>query len=88
MTIDERSIFEIDWKRNGTFVLFGFGYLGCIQYFFYVKCMRALWPAMDRFAAWPTLRQKLADKAGLRALVGQVSHRPSTAAVSLSENNP
>lgn len=72
MTIDDRSISEIDWKRTGTFAMFGFGYLGCMQYFLYVKVMKALWPAMDRFASLPTLRAKLADREGMRALVGQV----------------
>jgi hypothetical protein len=72
VTIDGKNFDEIDWARNAVFVAFGFGYLGCVQYFFYVKCMRFLWPGMDRFAALPTLRAKLQDMAGLRTLVGQV----------------
>ncbi|EFJ42322.1 hypothetical protein VOLCADRAFT_107297 [Volvox carteri f. nagariensis] len=26
---------EVDWRRHGMFVLFGFGYLGCWQYYLY-----------------------------------------------------
>ena len=72
VTMDHKSFSEIDWKRNAVFVSFGFGYLGCMQYFLYVKVMRFLWPAMDKFANLPTIAAKLADKAGLRALIGQI----------------
>ena len=62
---------EIDWKRNAVFAAFGFGYLGLAQWFFYVTCMKRLFPKMGEFASKP-LREKLKDGPGLRALVGQV----------------
>ena len=27
----------MDWRRNAVFAAFGFGYLGCVQYFVYVQ---------------------------------------------------
>ena len=62
---------EIDWKRNAVFAAFGFGYLGLVQWFFYVTCMKRMFPKMGEFASKP-LRQKIKDGPGLRALVGQV----------------
>jgi len=62
---------EIDWKRTSVFAAFGFGYLGCAQWFFYVTCMKRLFPNMASFAAKP-LKEKLKDGPGLKALVGQI----------------
>ena len=63
---------SIDWQRNGVFAAFGFAYLGCMQWFIYVDCFKWLFPGMATFAS-QTLRQKLANPAGLRALAGQVA---------------
>lgn len=59
-----KSFDEIDWKRNGVFVLFGFSYLGGFQYFLMVNKYRQWFPTMDRFAKLP-LAEKLKDRAGL-----------------------
>ena len=62
---------EINWKRTAVFAAFGFGYLGCAQWFFYVTCMKRLFPNMAEFGA-KTLKQKLKDGPGMKALVGQI----------------
>jgi hypothetical protein len=62
---------EINWKRTGVFAAFGFGYLGMAQWFFYVTCMKRLFPNMAEFGA-KTFRQKLKDGPGMKALAGQV----------------
>lgn len=55
---------EIDWRRNGIFVVFGFAYLGCFQYWIMVTKYRQWFPTMDRFAKLP-LAAKLKDTAGI-----------------------
>jgi len=64
-TVAERKSFdEIDWKRNGIFVVFGFAYLGGFQYWLMVNKYRQWFPTMDRFAKLP-FAEKLKDTAGL-----------------------
>mmetsp|Transcript_24053 Transcript_24053/g.37095 ORF Transcript_24053/g.37095 Transcript_24053/m.37095 type:complete len:278 (+) Transcript_24053:190-1023(+) len=55
---------EIDWKRNGIFVVFGFVYLGGFQYWIMVNKYRQWFPTMDRFAKL-SFAEKLKDKAGI-----------------------
>lgn len=55
---------EIDWKRNGIFVVFSFAYLGGFQWWLMVTKYRQWFPTMDSFAKL-TFAQKLKDKAGL-----------------------
>jgi len=55
---------EIDWKRNGIFVIFGFAYLGGFQYWLLVTKYRQWFPTMDRFAKL-SLMEKMKDKAGI-----------------------
>ena len=55
---------EIDWKRNGIFVVFGFAYLGGFQYWIMVTKYRQWFPTMDRFAKL-SFAQKLKDTAGI-----------------------
>lgn len=63
--VAEGKIFdEIDWKRNGIFVVFGFAYLGGFQWWLMVTKYRQWFPTMDSFAKL-TFAQKLKDKAGL-----------------------
>jgi hypothetical protein len=61
---ERKSLKEIDWKRNGIFVLFGFAYLGCFQYWLMVTKYRQWFPTMDRFAKMP-FAEKLKDTAGI-----------------------
>ena len=55
---------EIDWKRNGIFVVFGFAYLGGFQYWLMMSKYRQWFPTMDRFAKLP-FAAKLKDTAGM-----------------------
>eukprot|EP00543_Licmophora_paradoxa_P015306 CAMPEP_0202461760 /NCGR_PEP_ID=MMETSP1360-20130828/50892_1 /ASSEMBLY_ACC=CAM_ASM_000848 /TAXON_ID=515479 /ORGANISM="Licmophora paradoxa, Strain CCMP2313" /LENGTH=194 /DNA_ID=CAMNT_0049083949 /DNA_START=259 /DNA_END=843 /DNA_ORIENTATION=+ len=59
-----KSFDEIDWKRNGIFVVFGFAYLGGFQYWLMVNKYRQWFPTMDRFAKL-SFMNKLKDTAGL-----------------------
>ena len=55
---------EIDWKRNGIFVSFGFVYLGGFQYWIMVNKYRQWFPTMDRFGKL-SFAEKLKDTAGM-----------------------
>jgi hypothetical protein len=59
-----KSLKEVDWRRNGIFVLFGFCYLGGFQWWLMVDKYRQWFPTMDRFAKL-SFADKLKDKAGL-----------------------
>lgn len=61
---ERKKIDEIDWKRNGIFVVFGCAYLGGFQWWLMVTKYRQWFPTMDRFAKL-TFAQKLKDTAGL-----------------------
>jgi hypothetical protein len=64
MVAEKKSLAEVDWKRNGIFVVFGFAYLGCFQWWLMVTKYRQWFPTMDRFAKLP-FAEKLKDTAGL-----------------------
>ena len=64
MIAEGKSLDEIDWKRNGIFVLFGFAYLGGFQYWLMVTKYRQWFPTMDRFGKLP-FADKLKDTAGM-----------------------
>ncbi|CAJ1898591.1 unnamed protein product [Cylindrotheca closterium] len=61
---EQKSFDEIDWRRNGLFVVFGFTYLGCFQYWLMVTKYRHWFPTMDRFAKL-SFAAKLKDTAGI-----------------------
>ena len=62
---------HIDWRRNGTFALFGLGYLGGVQYAIYVPLFSRLFPGAASYAAAP-LAAKMKDAAGTRNMLTQV----------------
>eukprot|EP00238_Polyblepharides_amylifera_P011820 CAMPEP_0196589810 /NCGR_PEP_ID=MMETSP1081-20130531/64656_1 /TAXON_ID=36882 /ORGANISM="Pyramimonas amylifera, Strain CCMP720" /LENGTH=254 /DNA_ID=CAMNT_0041912715 /DNA_START=264 /DNA_END=1028 /DNA_ORIENTATION=- len=62
---------EIDWKRNGVFVMFGMVYLGGFQYWLQVTQFRKMFPTMDRFAN-QSMAMKMKDTAGMIDTVKQV----------------
>jgi hypothetical protein len=64
MVAERKSLKDVDWKRNAIFVVFGFAYLGCFQYWLMVTKYRQWFPTMDRFAKLP-FAAKLKDTAGL-----------------------
>lgn len=61
---EQKSLAEVDWKRNAIFVVFGFAYLGGFQYWLMVNKYRQWFPTMDRFAKLP-FAEKLKDTAGI-----------------------
>ncbi|GBG30090.1 Hypothetical Protein FCC1311_063102 [Hondaea fermentalgiana] len=63
---------QIDWRRNMLFIMFGGAYLGLFQWFVYVRLFQRLFPAMDTFCN-QTMREKLKNKEGIRALLGQIA---------------
>lgn len=64
MVAEGKSLSEVDWKRNGIFVVFGFCYLGGFQWWLMVNKYRQWFPTMDRFAKL-SFAAKLKDTAGL-----------------------
>jgi hypothetical protein len=61
---------EIDLRRNAAFAIFGFVYLGAIQYGLFVNLFSRIWPKMGRFADLP-VREKLRDRRGCIELMQQ-----------------
>lgn len=61
---------EIDWRRNAIFAAFGAVALGGLQWVVYVEGFKRLFPACVKFASSPWA-QKLKDRAGQKALIGQ-----------------
>lgn len=59
-----KSLEEVDWRRNGIFVVFGFAYLGGFQWWLMVHKYRQWFPTMDRFAKL-SFADKLKDTAGM-----------------------
>jgi Mpv17 / PMP22 family len=55
---------EVDWKRSGIFVVFGFTYLGGFQYWLMVHKYRQWFPTMDKFAKM-SFNDKLKYHAGI-----------------------
>lgn len=63
---------EIDVNRSLTFAAFGLLYSGGFQYAVFVKGFTRWFPKAAPFTKLP-LRNKMADKAGLKALLGQIA---------------
>lgn len=62
---------EVDWRQNLIFVVFGFAYLGCFQWFLMIDVYAKWFPSMKRFAQLsPT--DKLKDKEGIMDAVKMV----------------
>ena len=70
---EERDHADVQWARVAAFTLFGAGYLGCVQYFVYVRAFtRVLFPRAKAFLDMP-VRARLRDARGLRDSLGQVA---------------
>jgi len=61
---------HVDWRRNGAFAMFGFFYLGGVQYTLYVPIFSRLFPNAASFALKP-LAQKFKDTKGIIAVLAQ-----------------
>jgi len=64
MVAEGKSLDEVDWKRNGIFVVFGFAYLGGFQWWLMVTKYRQWFPTMDKFAKM-SFAEKLKYPAGI-----------------------
>ena len=64
MVVDGKSFSEVDWRRNGIFVVFGFAYLGGFQYWIMVTKYGHWFPTMNKFASM-SLAEKLKYPAGI-----------------------
>ena len=62
---------HIDWNRTISFSVFGFVFLGIVQWFIYVPGYRLVFKEMDKFCQ-QTIKQKLRNRAGLKDLAGYV----------------
>ena len=60
---------HIDWNRTISFSVFGFVFLGIVQWFIYVPGYRLVFKEMDKFCQ-QTIKQKLRNRAGLKDLAG------------------
>merc|ERR1711939_851863 len=73
-TVVEKKSFpnEIDWKRNASFTVFGFAYLGGFQYWLQVNMFRKMFVGMDKVAEMP-LSKKLVDPSALSVIAKQIA---------------
>ena len=62
---------ELDVRRTAIFTVFGFWYLGGVQYWLYVRTFSRWFPSARRFGEHASLRARLNDVAGMRELAGQ-----------------
>ena len=62
---EKKGLKDVDWRRNGVFVVFGTLYLGCFQWFIMVTKYRVWFPTMDAFSKLP-FKEKLKHTAGMK----------------------
>ena len=60
---------NLDWQRVGLFTLFGFAYLGIVQYLIYVNLFSRLFKNAEAFGKMP-FREKIRNKEGYVSLSG------------------
>ena len=72
VVVDGKKFDEIDYKRNGIFVFFGFAYLGGFQYWLMVNQFSKWFPTRQRFAQL-SLAEKLKDTAGMKDAMKMVA---------------
>lgn len=68
---EERPWVDVDVRRIFIFLAFGVLYLGMVQYAIHVVAFSRIFPTAGAFVAQP-LSQKLRDRSGQRAVLGQV----------------
>ena len=78
-TVVEKKSFPngIDWKRNASFTVFGFAYLGGFQYWLQVNMFRKMFVAMDNVANMP-LSKKIVDHSAISVIT---NHNPNQIAI-------
>ena len=72
VVVDGKKWDEIDYKRNGIFVFFGFAYLGGFQYWLMVNQFSRWFPTRQRFVQL-SLAEKLKDTAGMKDAMKMVA---------------
>ena len=72
VVVDGKKFDEIDYKRNGIFVFFGFAYLGGFQYWLMVNQFSKWFPTRQRFAQL-SLAEKWKDTAGMKDAMKMVA---------------
>jgi len=70
--IEKKKWEDVDWKRVSVFTLFGFVYLGVIQWGIYVVAYKRIFKHMDKFCN-QSVREKLKNKAGMMEVVQQIA---------------
>uniref|UniRef100_A0A7S0QAI0 Peroxisomal membrane protein MPV17 n=1 Tax=Coccolithus braarudii TaxID=221442 RepID=A0A7S0QAI0_9EUKA len=70
MVIEQKSVSEVDWRRNMVFCLFGGVYLGAFQYWYQVNIFKRLFTNVEKFTSQPWSK-KLTDIPGLSSLLVQ-----------------
>lgn len=70
--VEGRPWAQVDWRRTAIFSLWGFGYLGGVQYFLYAYAFPRAFPGAVKFIEAP-LAAKLRDRRGLATLAKQVA---------------
>ena len=70
--VERTPLAAVDRRRVGIFAAYGLIYLGMVQYVLYAAIFPALFPGAAAFANLP-LAAKLADRAGMRAVLWQVA---------------
>ena len=69
--VEQKPFKDIDWKRNGIFVVFGFVYLGGFQWYLLIHKFRQWFPTMEKFGKL-SLAQKIQYKEGMKDAVKMV----------------
>ncbi len=72
VVVDKKKWNEVDLKRNGIFVVFGFAYLGGFQYWLMVNKFSKWFPTRQRFAKL-SLAEKVKDTAGMMDAIKMVA---------------
>ena len=69
--LENKRLEDVDWNRNLSFALFGFFYLGGVQYALYVPGFGRMFPNAASFAA-KSMTEKMKDPVGWRNMFSQV----------------
>lgn len=70
--VERKSADQIDWKRNASFCVFGFAYLGGFQYWLQVNLFKRMFTGMERFTKL-SFAEKIRDGPGMLTAGKQVA---------------
>mmetsp|Transcript_2935 Transcript_2935/g.9797 ORF Transcript_2935/g.9797 Transcript_2935/m.9797 type:complete len:201 (-) Transcript_2935:205-807(-) len=69
--VEKKSLGDVDWRRNASFAVFGFLYLGGFQYWLQVTMFKRWFVGVERFTQL-SLREKVRDLPGLGVAAKQI----------------